>query len=882
MNMLRKISIKNKLIIIILFVTLLSISIGFGFMIGYNIQSFKDDMVNHIRSTVEVIGGYCAIPLQVKFKINAEKELKKLHTIPNVIEAAVYDDNQEFFADFHKDERKTQIKVQTSWPWQKNPGLLQGGFFSIFEDNYLYAYSPILNIETKETLGTIYVRASTTEMNLRIRKHLISMLIVVSGLILLSFLLALGLQSIISKPILNLANVSKQISDQQDYSIRVEKKGTDEIGILYDEFNNMLDQLQLREVERDKAESKYKDIFENAAYGIFQLSEDSRLLMANPALARILGYQSAEEVLQYLTNVREQLFADRDNALEAKRLIEESGGIESYEFKGYRKDKSITHLSMTAHSVFDENNNFLYYEGVIEDISQKKRMEELKIAKESAEAANRAKSEFLANMSHEIRTPMNAILGFSELLWKEVTDQRHKDHLKTITSSGHILIRLLNDILDLSKIEAGKLEIKYQPMSLHATCQDIKGIFSRKVQQQKGINFYLEIDPQLPDSLLLDEVRVRQILFNLVGNAVKFTKEGYIKLSVHKSFNKADESSLKLFFTVEDTGIGIPRDQLELIFDVFRQQENQDTYKYGGTGLGLSITRRLVEMMDGKITAESEVGKGSIFRVEFRDIDVASFDVDPQAPVNSTFDLDTIRFQKSLVLVVDDVESNRMLLREFLHAVNISTVEAENGLQAIQYAREYKPDLIIMDIRMPVMDGVAAVGIIKGDEALKQIPVVILTASAMKDQQNEMKKLTHEGFLKKPVRKDELIAQLTHFLEHEAVETKEKYGTSINQDDNIQVNMAQIPELLKILERKQNTEWKRISDVFVIDEIESFANEINELGRQYHILLLNQWGQKLLREIQSFDIENATITLEDFPELISQVAAIGKTESNES
>jgi len=889
MNFLLRISIKNKLILIILIVTLLAIGIGFGFLTLHDIRIYKNDMVRSIRSPIEVIGGYCVLPLQFLYKDNAANELKKFQTVPHIVQAVLYDNTDNVFAVFkrkNQDGRDAKKEEDAVCPWHPLHSSQKGstGVFSfLFKDDSLYAHQLVMG--NGEKWGCLCVKASTAALRQKIRGHLFTMLTVVAVLIILSYLLAYGLQTIISGPILNLAAVSKGISEKQDYSVRVQSKGTDEIGVLYDEFNHMLEQIQLRELERDKAEKKYRDIFEKATYGIFQLSPQGRLLTANPAFARTLGYDSPEEVLKDLTNVQEQLYVDKEKGDEFRELMEKTERIKDFEFKAYRKDKSIIYLSQTAHAVVDEDQNLLYYEGMVEDISQKKHMEELKIAKEAAEAANRAKSEFLANMSHEIRTPMNAIMGFSELLWKQVENEKHKEYLKTITTSGQTLLSLIDDILDLSKIEAGKLEINYKPTSPHSIFTDIERIFSQKITQ-KGLEFRLEIDPDLPGELLLDEVRMRQILFNLVGNAVKFTHEGYIKLSVHQSFHKSDHSSLKLVFTVEDTGIGIPADQKELVFDAFIQQKNQDPHQYGGTGLGLSITRRLVEIMGGTISLESETGKGSIFRVEFNKVEVPSLPsisiltTDSPTPGTPDEEIETIQFQEPLVLVVDDVASNRVLLREFLQSVNISCIEAENGRQAIQYTRQSKPDLVIMDIRMPVLNGLEATRIIKADERLKHIPVVMLTASVMKEQENEIKQNDSDGFLRKPVNKTELIAQLMLFLPHSTVRKTKKTietGETKEQETISRETQSKLPELLEILENQFSGDWKRISDVFILDDVETFSEGIINLGNQYHLRLLTQWGDKLLKEIRNYDMENSPITLAYFPELVKIINTLAET-----
>ena len=490
-----------------------------------------------------------------------------------------------------------------------------------------------------------------------------------------------------------------------------------------------LDNVQLYS-SLEESEKKYRDIFENAIEGIFQTSPDGKLLTANAAFAKIFGYSSPEEVLREVTNIDDKHYVVRDTRQKIQEIIDADGVVRDFEYDAFKRNGQIISVAVNARAVKNEKNNLLYYEGLLEDITEKKKAAELKIARDAAEAATQAKSEFLANMSHEIRTPMNAILGFTELLEGTIKDdEQQKEYLNSISSSGKTLLSLINDILDLSKIEAGKLKIQYKPINARSIFKEIRQIFSQKVEE-KGLDLCIDLDPELP-SLVLDEVRIRQILFNLVGNAIKFTHKGYIKVSVKKTYKGDDRSKVDFIFSVKDTGIGIPEKQQDLIFESFEQQEGQSHAQYGGTGLGLAISRRLAVMMNGEIKLESEQGRGSTFSVHLRDVLVAP-DTDLEKDDVSQ-DYTSLIFEPATILIVDDTESNRTLLKGYLNFAPFKFIEADNGQTGIDYAQKYKPDLILMDIKMPVLNGCEATRRLKASDELKHIPVIIVTASAMKD-----------------------------------------------------------------------------------------------------------------------------------------------------
>ncbi|NIN33604.1 MAG: response regulator, partial [Gammaproteobacteria bacterium] len=333
-----------------------------------------------------------------------------------------------------------------------------------------------------------------------------------------------------------------------------------------------------------------------------------------------------------------------------------------------------------------------------QEVTERKRAEEeAEQAREAAEEANQAKSEFLANMSHELRTPLNAVIGFSELLFSMAFDQKQRNYIHSIRTAGKSLLTLINDILDLSKIESGMMEIKYTPVNPSMIFNEIQHIFHEKLAR-KNLAYITDIDENLPALLTLDETRLRQILLNLVGNAVKFTQHGHIKLSAKKGDETEQPDLINLIISVEDTGIGVPPEEQALIFQPFKQQSGQSIRKYGGTGLGLSICKRLTEMMKGRISVESQPGKGSCFKLILDNVTVPS--AGAVTGLDESFNLDSISFETARVLVVDDVESNRAMLQEMLPRVNLEVLTAENGQEALRIAGEYLPDIIIMDIVM--------------------------------------------------------------------------------------------------------------------------------------------------------------------------------------
>jgi signal transduction histidine kinase/DNA-binding response OmpR family regulator len=511
-------------------------------------------------------------------------------------------------------------------------------------------------------------------------------------------------------------------------------------------------------------------------------------------------------------------------------------------------------------------------------IVEQEQKEQAEREKRSAEAASRLKSEFLANMSHEIRTPMNAILGFTEILESRTDDPQQRQYLSIIRSSGQSLLMLINDILDLSKIEAGKIELDMRPMKMRPVFQDMEMMFRKKVDE-KGLYFQMDIDPHLPEVLVIDEAKLRSILLNLLGNAVKFTDSGYVRLVVAGENRDGSGQSWDLFVAVEDTGIGIPESQTGRVFEAFEQQEGQSYARYGGTGLGLAITRRLAEMMDGHIAVRSTVDAGSVFEVVLRDLKTASLEEVPEP--EKTTPIGTFHFAPASILIAEDVRINRDLIKEFLDEYAFDVLEAKNGEDAVALAIRHRPDLILMDMRMPGMDGYEAVRRIRAEEAIAATPVIAVSASIMNGEVDRIREVCN-AFLSKPVRKDDLIRTMAEFLACRTVEDSEPPTPALLSNDPVPEEIgAGSPEavpdrqriekwktLIEILDRRLNERSCEVGGVVVIDRLEVLGAQMRELGRIYEYPQLSEWADQLLAQAESIDVKGLPKTLERLPRLV--------------
>ncbi|MBT3209392.1 MAG: response regulator [Bacteroidetes bacterium] len=626
--------------------------------------------------------------------------------------------------------------------------------------------------------------------------------------------------------------------------------------------------------ERKKSEKKYKSIFDNASEGIYQTNAEGELMIVNQAFAQIFGYDEPEFCMTEMNKIGKKSYIDAKFHSEIAKILEDKGELKSIETIGNKNNNELINLSLSEHPVFDEEGKLLYFEGVIEDITERKKAEILKIEKNAAEQAAKSKSEFLANMSHEIRTPMNAVIGFTDLLDFHIKDEKLRVYLNSIKSSGKTLITLINDILDLSKIEAGKLELKFEAVNLSSLFNDVRNIFSIKLNE-KGLDFFIELDKKLPTFVSLDEVRTRQILLNLIGNAVKFTENGHIKIIADKvenqNYDNENGNTIDLKIAVEDTGIGIPPDQQNKIFEAFKQVEGQSTRKYGGTGLGLSITKRFVEMMNGRISVSSINQEGSTFSFILRNVSVESSD-NQGSLEKSIMNFASIKFENKNILIADDTETNRKLLNEMLSNADAQLFEAVDGKTAIDSTRANMPDIILMDIKMPVMDGFEAIKILKSDDTLKNIPVIAITASVLTQDIDMITKAGFDDFLRKPIQMNELFEKMAQFIEYELVEENIQAET----DDTLEIPpqiAEKLPEIIAEIESEFIPEWEEIRVKLPTRNIKDFGKKVLSLGNDHQLNVLIKFGNDIEDFSKNFDIENMRSCFLSFSEIVEKLKA---------
>jgi two-component system sensor histidine kinase/response regulator len=792
----RNTSIGQKIRGIILVTCGVSILMACTALAGYDVLSFRTALVGDLTSAAGIAGSNSTAALMFSDAQSARDTLSSLRALPQVVEACIYAHDGTVFAKYARHGADPNFTPPA-----------RGPAGTVFTSHEVILFQPIQL--SGEEIGTIYVKSDLSELYGRAERFGVIFLIVILASFVTAYLLASRLQRVISEPILELARTASAVSLGKDYSLRATKGSEDEIGFLADRFNEMLGHIETRdsalqsahvelearvdertrELQNEVAERKQtlrelterksflNSVIANSPVGMIVTSDGGIVNMCNPAFEKLFRLRQEDifghSLVDLITN------KDSREELEINQNTVEQGHATHVLGRRLRSDGTLIDVEISAVPIFTEG-ALTGALAIYQDITDRKRAEESLLgAKEAAEAGSRAKSEFLANMSHEIRTPMNGIIGMTELALETNLNAEQREYLGMVKTSADSLLTLINDILDFSKIEAGKLEIEKIDFDFKQSIgETLKALAQRA--HMKNLELAWRIGPEVPEHLIGDMGRLRQVLVNLVGNAVKFTERGEVAVDVERQAE--DESGVLLHFRVRDTGIGIPKEKHEMIFEAFTQADSTSTRNYGGTGLGLAITSRLVGLIGGKLWVESEPGKGSTFHFTAHFGLAADDGQMREAP-------DPEVLSGMRVLVVDDNETNRTILVEMLSAWGAQPSAVSGGRAALEaLAGAHKQDLpmrlVITDMQMPEMDGCDLSREIRRNPDFGGVPIVLLSSSARHGEATRCRELAIASYLTKPVQPSELLAALLGAVPQTGQVQKLSPPPGISTEDN--------------------------------------------------------------------------------------------------
>jgi len=780
MQLFGKASIHSKLTVVILCTSLVGLSLACLAFEFYERASFRAATVSELTALADTLGANTAAALAFNDRKSAQDMLGALRAEEHVAGARLYDSEGKFFAEYRRNEAGPGLQI---------PSKLQEG--AQFQKDSVVLWRGVSL--GGEKAGAIVIVSDLDALKAKIRQYTFISLVVILLSMLVTYLVSSRLLRLITEPILHLAGIAAKVTSEENYTLRAVASGDDEVGRLVAAFNKMLERIQERDAalqhakdglelrvetrtqelkqevqERAKVEESLsaerkvlRALIDNVPDFIYVKDAQCRFLVANLAVAKQMGANSPDELIGktdfdfYPHELAKTFFEDEQQVIR-------SGQAEiNREESGLDPQGNASQIMTTQVPLHDKSGRVTGLAGIGRDITHLKKVQaEMQKAREAAEAASRAKSEFLANMSHEIRTPLNGVMGMTDLALGTPLTPEQREYLETVKMSGDSLLTVINDILDFSKIEAGKIDLDAIDFNLRDWLESTLKTMALRADE-KGLELLCEIAPEVPEALRGDASRLRQIIVNLVGNAIKFTESGEVVVKVQVDSKEGKEYVLG--FTVADTGIGIPKAKLGLIFDPFSQADTSTTRKYGGTGLGLTISARLVGMMGGKISVESQEGRGSQFHfiVKISGADGKEIKIGTTAPPELLRDV--------RVLVVDDNATNRRILEGMLLRWQMKPTSVGGGnaaLTELAAAREggQPYQLILTDMNMPDMDGFELVEAIRRKPELSAATIMMLTSSGHRGDAARCQELGVSAYLLKPIRLSELREAIARVL----------------------------------------------------------------------------------------------------------------------